>query len=101
MSDDTRPPLPPETEQALRTAVDAAREALDRADASRPLDSLPLLRVAQEHLTSAVDEAMAASLCPGGGTFGITGALASMTENAVDRHLARTNLVVSYNWVGG
>lgn len=101
MSDDARRPLPAETEQALRTAVHAAREALERTDASRPLDALPLLRAAQEHLTSAVDEAMAAVLVAEGGTIRTAGALAGLSENAVGPRLARTRLLAAYGSESG
>ena len=101
MSDDARRPLPAETEQALRTAVDAAREALARTDASRPLEALPLLRAAQEHLTAAVDEAMAAVLVAEGGTIRTAGALAGLSENAVGPRLARTSLLGAYGSKAG
>ena len=101
MDIDARRPLPPETERALRTAIDAARQALDRADASRPLDALPLLRSAQEHLTSAVDEAMAAVLVAEGGTIRAAGALAGLSENAVGPRLARTSLLGAYGSEAG
>ena len=101
MSDEARRSLPAETEQALRTAVDAAREALDRTDASRPLDALPLLRAAQEHLTSAVDEAMAAVLVAEGGTIRTAGALAGLSENAVGPRLVRTSLLGAYGSEAG
>src|SRR3954453_24040541 len=96
MSDDARRPLPAETEQALRTAVEAAREALERADATRPLHALPLLRAAQEHLASAVDEARAAVLVAEGGTLRPAGALAAPSENPVGPRLARTRLLGAY-----
>jgi hypothetical protein len=96
MSEDAHPMLPAETERALRDAVDAAREALQRTDATRPLDALPLLRAAQEHLTTAVDEAMAAVLVAEGGTIRTAGALAGLSENAVGPRLARTSLLGAY-----
>lgn len=96
MSDDARRTLPVQVEQALDTAIAAARDALGRADASRPLDALPLLRAAQEHLTTAVDEAMAAVLVADGETIRTAGALAGLSENAVGPRLARTSLLGAY-----
>ena len=96
MSDDARRALPAQVEQALDTAIAAARDALGRADASRPLDALPLLRAAQEHLTTAVDEAMAAVLVADGETIRTAGALAGLSENAVGPRLARTSLLGAY-----
>ena len=101
MSDEARRSLPAETEQSLRTTIDAARDALDRADVSRPLDALPLLRAAQEHLTTAIDEAMAAVLVAEGGTIRTTGALAGLSENAVGPRLARTRLLAAYGSESG
>jgi hypothetical protein len=101
MSDDGRRPLPADTEQALRTAIEAARDALGRTDASAPLEALPLLRAAQEHLTTAVDEAMAAVLVAEGGTIRTAGALAGLSENAVGPRLARTSLLGAYGSEGG
>src|SRR3954451_23924369 len=101
MKDDAPPHLPAETEHALRTAIEAAREALERADASRPVEALPLLRVAQENLTSAVDEAMAAVLVAQGGTIRAGGALAGLSENAVGPRLARTRLLGAYGSEAG
>ena len=92
-----RPALPQTSDAALRAAIDAARDALGRADASRPHDTLPLLRSAQEHLTTAVDEAMAAVLVAEGGTIRTAGALAGLSENAVGPRLARTRLLGAYD----
>ena len=101
MSDDGRRALPAHAEQALDAAITAARDALGRADASRPLDALPLLRAAQEHLTTAVDEAMAAVLVADGETIRTAGALAGLSENAVGPRLARTSLLGAYGSEAG
>ena len=100
-SDTGRPSLPRTSTVALREAVDAAREALGKADASRPDDALPLLRAAQDHLTTAIDEAMAAVLVARGGTIRTAGALAGLSENAVGPRLARTRLLGAYDGGAG
>ena len=58
--------------------------------------ALPLLREAQQHLSVAIDEAMAAVLVTEGGSIRTTGALAGLSENAVGPRLARTRLLAAY-----
>ncbi|MBB2987339.1 hypothetical protein [Terracoccus luteus] len=85
----------------LAAAVEAARTSLERVDAALPGDALPLLRQAQEQVTRAVDEAMAAVLVDGAGTIRSAGALAGLSENAVGPRLARTSLLGAYGSESG
>jgi len=77
-------------------AVAAAEEALRHVDPDQPSDALPHLRAAQEHLTTAIDEAMAAALVTEGTTIRWAGALAGLSENAVGPRLARTTWLAAY-----
>ena len=77
-------------------AIGAAPAALAAADPSAAAAALPLLREAQEHLTVAIDEAMAAVLVTEGGSIRTAGALAGLSENAVGPRLARTRLLAAY-----
>ncbi|GAA5035507.1 hypothetical protein GCM10023258_37450 [Terrabacter aeriphilus] len=87
--------------EAVRTSIEAAATALAASDPTRPREALPLLRRAQEHLTAAIDEAMAAALVADGGTIRTTGALAGLSENAVGPRLARTRLLAAYGTEAG
>jgi hypothetical protein len=87
---------PAATADAIHASIAAAAAALAQADATAPSTALPLLRVAQEHVTTAIDEAMAAVLVTEGGTIRTAGALAGLSENAVGPRLARTRLLAAY-----
>jgi hypothetical protein len=78
-------------------AVAEAREALAAVDPSAPIEALPLLRTAQERVTTAIDEAMAAVVVGDGGTLRTAGMLAGLSENAVGPRLARTHLLAAYD----
>lgn len=85
----------------LAASVDTARAALDRVDPTRPVEALPLLREAQEHVIRAIDEAMAAAVTTEGTTIRTAGLLAGLTENAVGPRLARTRLLAAYRSESG
>ena len=76
--------------------IELARAELDLIDATRPDHALPHLRAAQDHLTTALDEAMAATILAKGATIRSTGELAGLSENAVGPRLARTSLLGAY-----
>jgi len=78
-------------------AVKAAQKALDRIDPAKPSDALPLLREATDHLTQAIDAAMAAVVLEEGGTIRQAGQLAGLSENAVGPRLARTEDLAAYS----
>ena len=94
-------PTPQASADAIRAAIDAASRALAQADPAAPSTALPLLRAAQEQVTSAIDEAMAAVLVAEGGTIRTAGALAGLSENAVGPRLARTRLLAAYGSESG
>jgi hypothetical protein len=94
-------PTAPAYAAAIRASIEAASSALAHADATTPSAALPLLRTAQEHVTSAIDEAMAAVLVAEGGTIRTAGALAGLSENAVGPRLARTKLLAAYGSEAG
>jgi hypothetical protein len=77
-------------------AVAKAEEALRHVDPAQPSDALPHLRAAQDHLTAAIDEAMAAAVVTEGSTIRSAGALAGLSENAVGPRLARTTWLAAY-----
>ena len=77
-------------------AVAAAEEALRHVDPDQPSEALPHLRSAQDHLTIAIDEAMAAAVLGEGSTIRTAGSLAGLSENAVGPRLARTSLLGAY-----
>jgi hypothetical protein len=77
-------------------AVAAAEAALRNIDPDQPAGALPHLRSAQEHLTLAIDEAMAATIVEEGSTIRTAGQLAGLSENAVGPRLARTSLLAAY-----
>src|SRR5262245_37929434 len=79
----------------IGAAVERAREALDAAEPGDPAAALPRLREAQEHLTVAIDEAMAAAVVEGE-TLRAAGQLAGLSENAVGPRLARTRTLAAY-----
>lgn len=80
----------------IALSVAAAEESLRHVDPHAPADALPHLRAAQEHLTTAIDEAMAAVVVANGSTIRNAGALAGLSENAVGPRLARTSLLAAY-----
>lgn len=80
----------------VTSSVQLALEALARADPDDPAAALPLLRTAQDHLTAAIDEAMAAAVVVDGETLRSAGQLAGLSENAVGPRLARTTLLAAY-----
>jgi hypothetical protein len=84
------------TGDPVASALRATTSALSGVDPSRPSEALPLLRVAQEHLTRAIDEAMAAVLLSEGRTIRTAGQLAGLSENAVGPRLARTTQLAAY-----
>jgi hypothetical protein len=88
------------SESIISQAVAAALAELRRVDPALPDDALPLLRAAQEHLTVALDEAMAATVVEGW-SMRSAGALAGLSENAVPPRLARTNLLRAYGDAAG
>jgi hypothetical protein len=92
MNDATAAPAPA---GPIGSAVARAREALAGADPADPATALPRLREAQEHLTAAIDEAMAAAVVDGE-TLRSAGALAGLSENAVGPRLARTRTLAAY-----
>ncbi|GAA6525938.1 hypothetical protein [Intrasporangium sp. DVR] len=86
----------PKSPSPVALAVAAAEEALRHVDPDRPGSALPHLRAAQDHLTEAIDEAMAAAVLAEGSTIRTAGSLAGLSENAVGPRLARTSLLSAY-----
>lgn len=80
----------------IAEAVAAAEAALHQVDAQLPGEALPHLRAAQDHLTRAIDEAMAAAIALEGNSIRTAGQLAGLSENAVGPRLARTSLLAAY-----
>jgi len=83
------------TAEPIVSSVEQARAALERADPTQPAAALPILRAAQEHLTAAIDEAMALAVVDGE-TLRAAGQLAGLSENAVGPRLARTRTLAAY-----
>ena len=79
----------------IGSAVEHARHALAGVDPDDPATALPRLREAQELITAAIDEAMAAAVVEGE-TLRSAGALAGLSENAVGPRLARTRTLAAY-----
>ncbi len=75
---------------------DAAAALTHAAGATTAKDALPLLSEAQEQLTRAIDEAMAAAVLEEGTSLRQAGQLASLSENAVGPRLARTARLMPY-----
>ncbi|MDF2145011.1 hypothetical protein [Knoellia sp. p5-6-4] len=86
---------------AVAEAVAAAEAELAQVDPEQPDAALPHLRAAQEHLTAAVDEAMAAVIVESGSSIRSAGMLAGLSENAVGPRLARTSLLAAYGSESG
>lgn len=81
---------------AVSQEIEQARAELDQVDPAQPDSALPHLRAAQDHLTTAIDEAMAATILTDGATLRSAGELAGLSENAVGPRLARTKLLGAY-----
>jgi len=86
----------PTKRSSLARSLALALGALDDVDTDSPSTALPLLRTAAEHLTEAIDEAMAAVILEEGATIRTAGALAGLSENAVGPRLARTRDLGAY-----
>lgn len=82
-----------ELDELMRAAADAIAQA---AASGMARDALPLLTQAQEQLTRAIDEAMAAAVLEEGTSLRQAGQLASLSENAVGPRLARTARLSPY-----
>lgn len=81
----------------LDALISDAAAALSQAERSTTAkDALPLLSRAQEQLTRAIDEAMAAAVLEEGTSLRQVGQLASLSENAVGPRLARTARLMPY-----
>ncbi len=85
----------------LTTSIASARAALDDVDPTQPAAALPRLREAAEHVTEAIDEAMATVILEDGATLRSAGALAGLSENAVGPRLARTRDLGAYTGDSG
>ena len=88
-------PAAPDAPDPIGSALERARRALADADPGDPARALPHLRRAQELITAAIDEAMAAAVVEGE-TLRAAGALAGLSENAVGPRLARTRTLAAY-----
>ncbi len=93
--------MTPTSKSPLARSVVGARAALDRVDPEDPSGALPLLRDAAEHVSAAIDEAMAAVILEEGATLRTAGALAGLSENAVGPRLARTRDLGAYSGEAG
>lgn len=81
----------------LDTLISDAAAALQRAESSSTArEALPVLTTAQEQLTRAIDEAMAAAVLEEGSSLRQVGQLANLSENAVGPRLARTARLMPY-----
>ncbi|MCA1781302.1 MAG: hypothetical protein ABR500_09615 [Dermatophilaceae bacterium] len=81
----------------LGTLIDDAAQALETARrCASATEALPVLIEAQQHLGSAVDEAMAAAVLEEGASLRQAGQLADLSENAVGPRLARTARLRAY-----
>ena len=81
----------------LDTLITEAASALTHARGSvTARDALPLLSKAQEQLSRAIDEAMAAAVLEEGTSLRQVGQLANLSENAVGPRLARTARLMPY-----
>lgn len=88
--------MAPKSPSPIALAVAAAEEALRHVDPDEAGAALPHLRAAQDHLTRAIDEAMAAAVLAEGSSIRTAGSLAGLSENAVGPRLARTSLLSAY-----
>ena len=81
----------------LDALIRDAAAALSQAKRSTTAkDALPMLSEAQEQLSRAIDEAMAAAVLDEGTSLRQVGQLASLSENAVGPRLARTARLMPY-----
>lgn len=81
----------------LNDLVDSAAQALEKArESGTATEALPILIEAQQHITQAVDEAMAAAVLEEGASLRQAGQLADLSENAVGPRLARTTRLRAY-----
>ncbi len=81
----------------LDALIGHAAAAIERAAASTSAsDALPHITEAQERITQAVDEAMAAAVLEEGTSLRQAGQLANLSENAVGPRLARTSRLMPY-----
>ncbi len=83
----------PELEGLIQDAAEALAGA---ASSGTARDALPFLTDAQEHLTRAIDEAMAGTVLEEGTSLRQAGQLANLSENAVGPRLARTARLMPY-----
>jgi hypothetical protein len=93
--------MTPTHETPLARSIQQARALLDDADPASPSTALPRLRAAAEHVSTAIDEAMAAAILEEGATIRTAGALAGLSENAVGPRLARTSDLAAYTAESG
>jgi hypothetical protein len=75
---------------------DVAATITDATTSTTARDALPLLTAAQEQLTRAIDEAMAAAVLEEDTSLRRAGQLANLSENAVGPRLARTTRLAPY-----
>lgn len=85
-----------EKSPSLAQSIERARTTLDEVDPASPSTALPRLRAAAEHVSEAIDQAMAAVILEEGATIRSAGALAGLSENAVGPRLARTRDLGAY-----
>jgi hypothetical protein len=93
--------MTPPDDSPLARSIRQARALLDEADPASPSTALPRLRAAAEHVSAAIDEAMAAAILEDGATIRTAGALAGLSENAVGPRLARTRDLGAYTAESG
>ena len=93
--------MTPAPNSPLARSVARARAALEEVDPTTPSAALPHLRDAAEHVSAAIDEAMAAVILEEGATLRTAGALAGLSENAVGPRLARTRDLGAYSGEAG
>jgi hypothetical protein len=93
--------MTPPDDSPLARSIRQARALLDEADPASPSTALPRLRAAAEHVSAAIDEAMAAAILEDGATIRTAGALAGLSENAVGPRLARTRDLGAYTGESG
>lgn len=92
---------PKKSPSQIALEITAAEAALREVDPDQPREALPHLRAAQDHLTRAIDEAMATAIVAEGATIRAAGALAGLSENAVGPRLARTTMLAAYGGPSG
>lgn len=81
----------------LDDLIDRATRSLEGArQTESAIEALPLLIAAQQQITQAADEAMAAAVLEEGASLRQAGQLADLSENAVGPRLARTARLRAY-----